>query len=57
MTFIPFLLCYFMLIANIDIFLWASFLVAKGPVKVEVSTLKQFPIDQMGILWKIVYIS
>jgi len=41
-----------MLIASVDISLRASFLVAKGPIRVEVSTLKQFPIDQMGFFGK-----
>lgn len=52
MNFIQFLLCYFMLIANIDVSLGAVSLVAKGPVRVDVSTLKQFPIDQMGFFGK-----
>ena len=30
----------------------ATSLVAKGPVRVDVSTLKQFPIDQMGFFGK-----
>lgn len=52
MTFIQFLLCSFMLIASIDMSLGAASLVAKGPIRVDVSTLKQFPIEQMGFFGK-----
>jgi hypothetical protein len=41
-----------MLIASIDMSLRAASLVAKGPVRVDVSTLKQFPVDQMGFCGK-----
>lgn len=43
---------YFMLIASIDMSPRAASLVAKGPVRVDVSTLKQFPIEQMGCFGK-----
>ena len=52
MTVIQSLQCCFMLIAITDMSLEALSLVAKGPVKVDVSTLKQFPIDQMEFFGK-----
>lgn len=44
--------CCFMLIASTDKSLEAISLAAKGPVKVDVSTLKQLPIDQMEFFGK-----
>lgn len=46
--------CCFMLIASTDKSLEAISLAAKGPVKVDVSTLKQLPIDQMEFFGKTV---
>lgn len=43
-----------MLIASTDMSLEAASLVAKEPVKVDVSTLKQLPIDQMEFFGKTV---
>lgn len=47
----------FMLIASIDKSLEAASLVAKGPVKVDVSTLKQLPTDQMEFFANTVEVS
>lgn len=46
-----------MLIASIDMSLEAASLVAKGPVKVDVSTLKQLPTDQMEFFANTVEVS
>lgn len=44
------LLCHFMLIASIGMSPGAASLVAKGPVRLDVSTLKQFPTDRWSSL-------
>lgn len=50
LTLAPYLRCYFMLIGSIAMSPVATSSAAKRSVRVDVSALKHFPVQQMGFL-------